>query len=240
MRRVAILCLSMAFVSALLVASGCEGSSGGGNGGSDAVTGGDTDGGGGGGGGGSDTGGGSAASCEQPAVQSPAPHVWADFAYEGTTYTLNSCPDGIPALEGSWAFYYPEQDATHALGDNYKELFTFSGNTWHARMYDLQNGAVEEGFAEGWFFCSQKPENDKEVKVFITTNVVPDGVFGNTVGSVFSADILGIDSTGMNDFYMYYYDGVATSATHNKYLDAFYCKVGEDINGSCCANPFAE
>jgi len=236
--RAAVLC---GFVLALVLGAGCEGDSGNGGGSDTAGNGADTSGGGGGdtGGGGGDTGGGPGpGACEQPELGAPQNEPWTQFEHEGQTYTQNACPEGAEVLQGAWAFFYPP-DAEHTLGDDYRELLTFNGNTWQAHMKNDE----EEGFVEGWYFCSQQPENDKAVWVFVVTEATPDGVFNNHAGDVFSADVLGREA-GMTSFYMYYYDGIATQATDDDYLDSFYCRVGadlaEDEGEGCCENPFAE
>jgi len=213
-----------------LAVAGCE-SSGGGDEAADTSggNGGDT-----GGGNGGDTGGGNGGPCEAPELPAPQNEPWTEYAHEGTTYTLNTCPEGLPLLYGAWAFYCPPEDCDEdALDPSYKELFTINGNTWTARMED----SVESGTVEGWFFCSDQPENDKKVKVFVVTAAEPDGVFGNTVGSVFSMDILGIEE-GMKSFFVYQYEGIATGETDDQFNDAFYCKVGQEMEDGCCANPF--
>jgi hypothetical protein len=224
----------------LLATAACESSGGGAGGGADTAGGNGSDTGGGGNGddaaGGDTGGGGNGGSCRQPVLPAAQNHPWTEFSHGGATYALNSCTLGNEAVQGAWAFFCPQGLCdSGAVDPSYKELLTFNGNTWRARMMN----DAEDGYAQGWYFCADQQENDKAVWVFVVTNAVPDGIFGNHEGDVFSADVLGRQA-GMTSFYMYYYEGIATQATDDQYYDAFYCRVGSDLDGGegCCANPF--
>ncbi len=165
---------------------------------------------------------------------------WNGLDYEGKTYTCDECPGGIEQLQGTWRFYDCDPGVTVPASSEYAEVLIFDGNTWTNRVAGTDLGQWVDATSTGFYFCSQKPENEKEVKVFVTQTMEPAGAWGRVVGDVWSSDIVGIE-TGMNDFLAWFYDGIATQETDDDwYFNGCFCKVGDQLNGETCANPFSE
>ncbi|MGM0575931.1 MAG: hypothetical protein ACQEXJ_09405 [Myxococcota bacterium] len=186
------------------------------------------------------------AACRAPEFEDTCgPTVpWQGFTHQGTTYTCNRCPYGQEVVEASWRNIRGDtEDPDDPLDPaDYRERFTFSGNTWRQRSEgtDSATGQSVSAVIEGWYFCGVKPENPKETRVLVVTDVEPEGAFGFTEGLVYSADFL-IDPTVPTKMAFGYYDGL--NAPEDSYRIDVYCRVGTTIQTldgeqKPCTDPF--
>lgn len=160
---------------------------------------------------------------------------WEGFVYQGTTYSCNTCRGGLERLQGTWRYYDDPDDPRKPDPAEYAETLSFDGNTWTNHLRGDDNGTRVDAVLRGWYFCADQPENDKKVTAFIVTSAEPEGAFGNQSGLVWSADLL---EGGRNDMLMFFYDGIATTATDDKHYQYLYCRIGEQVHGQLCADPF--
>ena len=181
------------------------------------------------------------ASCEAPGTDTyGASYPWQGFTYAGTTYTCNRCPGGDPVIQGDWRAVFDEngEDPTvpYDKDPTYRELLSFSGNTFVMELEGKDLGANVRATISGWYFCSSKPETGNAAKFFIVTGAEPEGAFSYESGMVFTADLL---SNELQTSLLFLgYGGVVTTGGGTHDFSAPYCKVGTTIGETPCEDPF--
>lgn len=156
---------------------------------------------------------------------------WQGFSAKGKTFTCNACRGGYPNLVGTWRLIeFGKDDPTLPLKDGYKETLTFDGNTFVMHMAGKDLGKDVDATATGWYFCADAAELANKRNIFVFDKVVPEGAFGWPSGHIISAEIL----TKGNAIAFGFAD------TWDGKLPGYfeYCKVGTDLNGKPCADPF--
>ena len=162
---------------------------------------------------------------------------WNGFTYEGTTYTCNTCPGGDEYIQGKWRAVFDPDDPSAVYDEDptFRESIEFEGNTFRNILEGMDLGQKVTALVEGWYFCSTKPETKNNVKFFVINKAQPDGAFGWSTGYVFTGDTLMSDA---NNILFGWYDGVVTSSGSPWGGTAPYCRIGQEINGIPCNDPF--
>ena len=166
-------------------------------------------------------------------------HPWRGFEHEGVLYTCNTCRGGIEALQGSWRVLdFATEDPEVALADDWRQTFTFDGNTWRQVATWREGDTERTATIEGWYWCSSKPEVHNEAKVFVFTTLAPEDAFGYAPGAVLTADLLQSTEGGDKLAFMFY-EGFNVGDQ----LAEVYCRVGSTVTTLAgevkpCASPF--
>ena len=176
--------------------------------------------------------------CKERKTEVYGPSVpWEGFTHQGKTYSCNKCPGGDELLQGAWRAVFDVDDPTVAYeaDPSYREYLKFDGNTFRNIIQGNDLGQTVTAVIEGWFFCSSKPETVNETKFFILTKVEPEGAFGWETGFVYSADTLMSDP---NNMLLGWYDGIVTTSGGKYGGTAPFCRIGTDVAGIPCTDPF--
>lgn len=168
-------------------------------------------------------------------------YPWQGLDLGAKDYTCNGCKSGDPNLQGSWrvhGFANPDgtgdmdYDHPDALTD-YGETLKIDGNTFEVHIRDAtQPEGERDSIYRGWYFCSQKPEQNNEHLYWVVTEV-DDGE--QTVGTVIETDV--VLTGGANNINMYWYEAPGAPQS----LNLQYCRVGTtnpDNNAQICNAPF--
>ncbi len=163
-----------------------------------------------------------------------ASYPWGGLTAAGTSYTCNKCPSGLQDFQGMFRAHgfaadetTPDYDKGADASSDDAELLYIDGNTFYFKLYDKQTNTTDE--ARGWFFCSQKPENNGEHLFWVVT----DGIQGAPQdGDINRTDV--ILSQGADRKLISYFDEL-TGQTN---VQIGYCKIGTSSGGKTCNNPF--
>ena len=150
---------------------------------------------------------------------------WEGFQRGDTWYTCNTCRSGLEDLQGTWRLVdFATEDPDVALQDDWRQTFTFDGNTWRQDARWVTDGVAHEASMEGWYWCSSKPEVGNETKVFIVTALTPSDAFGYAPGYVFTTDLLN-STEGGDKLAFWFYEGFNTGDQ----VAEIYCRIGGDV-----------
>ena len=162
-----------------------------------------------------------------------AEYPWGGLTVGTTAYTCNGCPDGLPELQGSWrlhGFQDPPNDETPDY--NYPDPATkgafellVDGNTFMVRDSDPSAGT--DVVSRGWYFCSQKPENDHKYLYWVDL-----GKSG--ADAITRTDTVLTDGT--NNLLLFFF---ANAVSGTESLPYPLCRLGTTRNGQTCDDPFA-
>ncbi|MGB0589611.1 MAG: hypothetical protein ACPGU1_08040 [Myxococcota bacterium] len=166
---------------------------------------------------------------------------WEGFQRGDTWYTCNTCRSGLEDLQGTWRLVdFATEDPDVVLQDDWRQTFTFDGNTWRQDARWVSDGVAQEASMEGWYWCSSKPEVGNETKVFIVTALTPTDAFGYAPGYVFTTDLLN-STEGGDKLAFWFYEGFNTG----EQVAEIYCRVGDDVTTldgdvKSCAAPWVQ
>jgi hypothetical protein len=176
--------------------------------------------------------------CQMPSSINPATNEdlpWYGWIHKGVAYTCNGCPGGESLINGRWRFTPNVDDVSDTTGyEGYREVLLLDGNRFQMHIDGQDLGEPLEAVIEGWYFCGRKPEVPNQTKVFVVTGVYPEGAYGWETGLAFTVDTL---MAGINELLFLYYLDVDTESTFGD-ASAPFCRIGSEIGGVVCEDPF--
>ncbi|TNF30734.1 MAG: hypothetical protein EP329_13415 [Deltaproteobacteria bacterium] len=157
-------------------------------------------------------------------------YPWCGLTAGSTTYTCQGCPMGRLNFQGKYRAVKDGLASPPVLDfDNYKETLFIDGNTFSIHIVD-DSGGVTTG--KGWFMCAEKPEQLNEHTYWMFTEASsPDGAW--TAGTVLESDHIIVQGT--DQAVISWYDSVGAQT----YVDLEYCRIGSQLSGVECTDPFA-
>jgi len=161
-------------------------------------------------------------------------YPWGGVEAGGTKFTCNICRGGDKIAQGVWRFidFNSETPATK-LKYEVRQRLLVVGNTWHFRRTWTKDGTSGDIRIDGWYFCSDVAEQGNQDFIWVVTSVSPPDSFGYSPGHVYS----GSWKTKGNDLMAWgVYEGIHTG----NHFEEIYCRVGSEIKGTACKDPFNE
>ena len=160
---------------------------------------------------------------------------WTGAKVGASSFTCNRCPAGDPLVQGRWrAIDGKTEDPSVAMADDFREVLEIDGNTWHMRKKVRdENGVFQEVIVDGWYWCSDAAELKSAKLVYEVLNVNGSAFFGWEKSYLFTAYFL----TNGPDLMAWSMD---VGFEEQKIGDLIYCRVGSEIDGVPCLDPFPE
>tara|TARA_B100001094_G_C18127355_1_gene770247 strand:+ start:363 stop:1034 length:672 start_codon:yes stop_codon:yes gene_type:complete len=160
---------------------------------------------------------------------------WVGAQVGAKSYTCNRCVAGDPLVQDRWrAIDGKTEDPSVILSDQFREVLTIDGNTWHlhVKMVD-PNGVEQEVFVDGWYWCSDAAEVKSGKNVHHVLRVDGSDFFGWDTSYLFTAYFL----TNGPDLLAWSMD---RGFEQEHIGELIYCRIGSTVNGKLCTDPFDE